>query len=163
MGIHFDLVDIQVYCKSTDRFEVFEITIRNNFCSLWKCTKVDFEPSEFDVNQIDCSSLRKVEVVVPPSPVELLIATLPTDSQALIDLADLEEIEYNNRTYYAFFDLENGNWLAFDKKGSVYSIVHDAKLAVTKMKVSLPEILAQIAEQRFDVDAHFEQRYKRSK
>lgn len=162
-GIHFDLVGMRMFCTTTQRFETFEITVRENMCAFWKCSKPDFKPADFDLQRIDCSALRKVDVEVPPSEVELFIATLPVEIQALIDVADLEEIEFNNRTFYAFYDLEDGNWLAFDKKGAVYSIVHDAKPATSKMKISLAEILQSIADKRFDGAAHLEERYRKSK
>lgn len=50
-----------------------------------------------------------------------------------------------NRTFYSFYDLEKGNCLAFDKKCSVYSLVHDAVSMAKGMKISLNDILDKIA------------------
>jgi hypothetical protein len=59
--------------------------------------------------------------------------------------------------------LEDGNYLAVDKNQNVYSLIHDAKPAATKIKYSLEEILVDIKAGRFDKDKHVDERYRKSK
>lgn len=73
---------------------------------------------------------------------------------------DIFDVEFGNRTYYVFYDLEDGNYLATDKKLNVYSLVHDARPATKKLKCSLAEILTDIETKAFHKDKHLEERYK---
>jgi hypothetical protein len=45
----------------------------------------------------------------------------------------------------------------------VYSLVHDAKPMAQGMKISLSEIINEIACNKFDKAKHLEERYKNSK
>jgi hypothetical protein len=56
--------------------------------------------------------------------------------------------------------LEDGNYLATDKKLNVYSLVHDARPMAKKLKHSLADILDDIATKTFDKEKHLEERYK---
>jgi hypothetical protein len=73
---------------------------------------------------------------------------------------DIFDIDFSNRTYYAFYDLEDGNYLATDKKLNVYSLVHDARPMAKKLKCSLADMLVDIEAKTFDKDKHLEERYK---
>ena len=61
--------------------------------------------------------------------------------------------------YYTFFDLEDGNYLAVDKKLNVYSLVHDARPMVKKMKVTFKSILDELASGSFQIEKHLDERY----
>lgn len=75
----------------------------------------------------------------------------------------LEEIELNNRIYFSFYDLEDGNYLAVDKNLKVYSLVHDAKPMVASMATTFYDILQDIEDGKFDVEKHFAERYSRQR
>jgi hypothetical protein len=42
----------------------------------------------------------------------------------------------------------------------VWSLVHDAKPMAKLLKVDLKELLSEIAESKFDGDAHLDERYR---
>ena len=72
---------------------------------------------------------------------------------------DFFEIEFNGRVYYAFNDLEDGNYLAVNEKLEVYSLVHDAKPMVKKQNTSFDEILSDLQTNKFDKQQHLKDRY----
>ncbi len=161
--INFNIIGIDIYCNRTNQNESFEIGIRDNLPLFWKCSLPGFDVTDFDLKHIECGDISKVIVTLPPSELELLLASLEPEVRAMIDIDDLNEIEYNNRTYYGIYDFGTGDCIAFNKKGDVYSCIHDARPAVTKMKISLGEMLKEIAEGRFNSEAHLDERYRKSK
>jgi hypothetical protein len=59
--------------------------------------------------------------------------------------------------------LGDGNYLAVDKNQNVYSLIHDAKPVVKKIKLTFGEILANISEGWFEKDKHIHERYRKIK
>ena len=72
---------------------------------------------------------------------------------------DFFEIEFNDRVYYAFNDLEDGNYLAVNEKLEVYSLVHDDKPMVKRQNTSFDEILSDLQTNKFDKQQHIKDRY----
>ena len=100
-------------------------------------------------------------VSFPPSDIEIFYEKLDLNLKNKLNPDDIFDIQFNHRTYYAFYDLEDGNYLATDKKLNVYSLVHDATPMAKKMKCSLADILADIETKKFDKEKHLENRLKK--
>lgn len=159
LGVHHRISGIRIFCTRTQQWEDLEIKTHENCPLNWRCSFLEFTVTDFDLNQINTTDLSVEILVLPPSVLELFLDTLGPNIRSLIKVEELEEIELNNRTFYGFLDLGEGNAIAFDKKGTVYSLVHDAKPMAKKMKISLPEILVAISEGRFDEESHLKDRY----
>ncbi|MEO7487191.1 MAG: hypothetical protein ABIU77_08820 [Ferruginibacter sp.] len=56
------------------------------------------------------------------STIEKLVSNL---SSAKLDLYDLGEFEIDGKCYYQIKDLEDGNYIAIDKKAQVFGLIHD--------------------------------------
>mgnify|MGYP000851840759 CR=1 FL=1 len=160
LGVHHRISGIRIFCTRTQRWEDLEIKTHENCPLNWRCSFPEFTVTDFDLNQINTTDLLVETLDLPPSALELFLETLGPDIRSLIKVEDLEEYELNNRTFYGFLDLGEGNSIAFDKKGTVYSLVHDAKPMVKKMKISLPEILKAISEGHFNQESHLDDRYR---
>jgi hypothetical protein len=72
-----------------------------------------------------------------------------------LNLDDIIDIELNGKIYYAFYDLEDGNYLAVDKNLVFYTLIHDEEQMVTKLKTSFKKIITDIARNQFDVSNYF--------
>jgi len=105
----------------------------------------------------------KTDFTFPPTAIDLFYDGLDTEIKQKLNPDDLSEIDFNNRIYYSFYDLEDGNYLAVDKNLKVYSLVHDAKPIAKGMKITFIDILSEIAENKFDKKQHLDERYRNRK
>jgi hypothetical protein len=137
-----------------------EFLINDNYLAGLKIDNSTYEIEEFDLNRIESKNLQRTPVDFPPSEIDLFYETLDDNVKSRLNPDDIFDIDFGNRTYYAFYDLEDGNYLATDKKLNVYSLVHDAKPMAKKLKYSLSDILGDIEKKTFDKDKHLEGRYK---
>ena len=162
-GQNFKIAGIQIFSKKNKQFENVEILVENNLVSGLKITNSAYQLNEFDIQNINTDHVVKTDFSFPPSAIDLFYDSLGTEIKQMLNIDNLSEIDFNNRIYYSFYDLEDGNYLAVDKKLKVYSLIHDAKPMATSMKITFNEILRDIAENKFDKETHFEERYRNTK
>ena len=128
----------------------------------FKISNSDYFIDEFDFTKVNAINVLKTDIYFPPSEVDLFYESLDDKIKSMLNPDDIFDIDYNNKTFYAFYDLEDGNYLAVDKNKNVYSLIHDAKPAATKIKYSFEEILTDLKAKSFDIEKHIEERYKKS-
>ena len=134
--------------------------IHDNYLAGLRIENSNYEIEEFDLRRIESKNLQRTPVNYPPSEIDLFYERLGDNLKSRLNPDDIFDIDFGNRTYYAFYDLEDGNYLATDKKLNVYSLVHDAQPMAKKLEYSLTDILVDIEKKTFDKDKHLEERYK---
>jgi len=159
-GEHFTISGIEIFYVPKSSYVPVKILARDNLLIGVKIPYAQFRLHEFDVTKITAAGAFKTPFEFPPTNLEMFIKSLDDDIRKKINTGDMEEIEFDNKTFFSFFDLEDGNCLAVDKHQNVYSMVHDARPMNKKMNISFKEIVDQIAEGKFDAEQHLNQRYK---
>lgn len=162
-GQNFKISGLQIFSNLTRQFEDIEILIQDNLVSGLKIKNSQYQLSEFDIGKIKNKDATKSVFTFPPSDIDIFYDTLDQEIKNKLNPDDIFDIDFNNRTFYSFCDLEDGNYLAVDKNLKVYSLVHDAKPMVTGMKISFIDILSEIADNKFEKEKHLEERYRNSK
>lgn len=162
-GQNFKISELQIFSNLTRQFENIEILIQDNLISGLKIKNSEYQLSEFDLGKINNKGVTKSVFIFPPSDIDIFYESLDQEIKSKLNLDDLLDIDFNNRTFYSFCDLEDGNYLAVDKNSKVYSLVHDAKPMVLGMKISFSDILSEIEDNKFDKEKHLEARYRNSK
>ncbi len=158
-GLNYKISGIEIFSKKTQKFESVDILIEHNLLSGFKITNAKYNYEEFDLDQIISKNVIRNHFEFPPDEGDLFYDSLGAEVKKLLRPDDLYEVSgLNNRTLYAFLDLEDGNCLAVDKKQNVYSLVHDIRPAVSKIKYSFLEILTAIADGKFDKEKHLAER-----
>lgn len=162
-GQNHRISGIKIFSNKTKEYEFIEILINDNLLSGFKISNSDYSLGEFDLKKINAENAIKSEFNFPPNDVDLFYDSLDSKIKSMLNPDDIFDINYNNKTFYAFYDLEDGNYLAVDKNENVYSLIHDAKPAATKIKYSFEKILVEIKAGRFDTGKHIDERYRKSK
>jgi hypothetical protein len=137
-----------------------DLLIHDNYLAGLRIERSNYQLQEFDIKNIQSERLEKAVIEFPASEIDLFYEKLDDSLKSKINLDDIFDIDFNNRTYYVFYDLEDGNYLATDKKLNVYSLVHDARPMAKKLKYTLADILTDIETRTFDKDKHLEERFK---
>lgn len=162
-GQNFKISGLQLYSNFTRQFEGIEILIHDNLVIGLKIEKSQYQLSEFDLGKFNNKGLTTSAFTFPPSDIDIFYDSLNQEIKNKLNPDDLFDIDFNNRTFYSFFDLEDGNYLAVDKNLKVYSLVHDARPMVKGIKISFSDILSEIANNKFDKGKHLEERHRKSK
>jgi hypothetical protein len=64
------------------------------------------------------------------------------------------EIELSGKTYYTIKDLEDGNYIAIDKKGKVYGMFHDP-FVIEPISSDLATFIEQLNNGSFSIDEYY--------
>ena len=108
-------------------------------------------------------NVHKLDFQFLPEKIDLFYDSLPLNIKQIVMHDDIFEIEINGRVYYAFYDLEDGNYLAVNEKLEVYSLVHDATPMVMKQKISFDKILVDLQTNKFNKGQHLKERLSRQR
>lgn len=162
-GLNLKITGLEIYAKRTGNFENLELLVKDGMICGLSISHSAYQLSEFDLEQITSKNMMQSSFEFPPDPIDLFYNSLDQEIKDKLAIEDLEEIDYNNRTFYSFCDLENGNYLAVDKNHKVYSLVHDARPMAKGLKISFIDILNEMANDQFDKEMHLNERYENSK
>jgi hypothetical protein len=84
----------------------------------------------FDLSQIQASKIE-LEHLKMENPdqktAERILRSLSREQIALLELDFTFEIEFDEKLFYTILDMEDGNYVAVDKKGKVYRLNHDSE------------------------------------
>jgi len=158
-GINYKIQGIEIYSKQNMKFESVEILVRDNLVEAIKINNNSLLLKNFDISKINIENISMTSFEFPPNDVEIFYDSLSNEIKGKLNIEDIFDIEFNGKTYFAFYDLQDGNYLAVDKKGKVYSLVHDATPMAKGLKYTFGEILNEISENKFDAEKHMDGRY----
>lgn len=159
-GQNYRISGQRIFSKKLNDYTNVEFLIHDNHLAGLKIENSNYEIEEFDLQRIESKNLQRTSVDFPPSEIDLFYEQLGHNLKSRLNPDDIFDIDFGNRTYYAFYDMEDGNYLATDKKLNVYSLVHDAQPIAKKLKYTLADILIEIEKKTFDKEKHLEERYK---
>lgn len=64
---------------------------------------------------------------------EKILKSLTKEQIELLELDYTFEIEFDEKLFYTILDMEDGNYIAVDKKGKVYRLNHDHEKMVKQI------------------------------
>ena len=98
-------------------------------------TRIEVENPEYFHKEFDLTKVQKSKIELehlkkenPDRKVaERALGSLSEKQLELLDLDYTFEIEFDEQLYYTILDMEDGNYIAVDKKGKIYRLNHDHK------------------------------------
>lgn len=82
----------------------------------------------FDLNRIQLGEIELEHLTMENPDQKIAEKILKSLTKEQIELLELEytfEIEFDEKLFYTILDMEDGNYIAIDKKGKVYRLNHD--------------------------------------
>ncbi|MBC8755699.1 hypothetical protein H2O64_13570 [Kordia sp. YSTF-M3] len=124
----FNLTGISVFHKKEQRYQPVKLYYQSD-----GLTKIEVENPEYFHKIYDLTQIRKGEIELEHLPmenpdqeiVERILKSLTQEQRNLLELEYSFEIELNDILFYTILDMEDGNYIAVDKKGNVYRLIHD--------------------------------------
>ena len=124
----FNLTGISILNKKKNLYQPIQLYYQSD-----GLTKIEIESPElfhktFDLNQIQKGELN-LEHLKMENPdqktAERILKSLTNEQIELLELEYTFEIELDEKLFYTILDMEDGNYVAVDKKGKVYRLNHD--------------------------------------
>ncbi len=124
----FNLTGISVLNKKENRYQQIKLYYQSD-----GLTKIEIEDPEyfhkiFDLKQIQKSKieLKYLKIENPDQKAtEKILKSLSKDQIDLLELDYTFEIEFDKKLFYTILDMEDGNYIAVDKKGKIYRLNHN--------------------------------------
>ena len=138
---NFKIAGLQIFSERNNKFENIELLIRDNLIAGLKISNSLYQLDEFGSPNVKANNVIKTNFVFPPSSADIFYDKLDTKIKQMLGPDDLSEIDLNNRIYYTFLDLDDGNCLAVDKKWGSSIITF---LTSVKITIFFPKIIREI-------------------
>jgi hypothetical protein len=125
---YFNLTGISVWNRKTENHEPVELNYQNDTLTKIEIENPEYFHKTFDLNQIQKSEI-KLEHLKMENPdqkiAEKALKNLTKEQLELLELDYTFEIELDEKLFYTILDMEDGNYIAVDKKGKIYRLNHD--------------------------------------
>ncbi|WP_454047541.1 hypothetical protein [Chryseobacterium sp. Marseille-Q8038] len=129
---YFQLQNILIFNKKSGKKEKIVLSFLEGLFIGFFLEDIKFE--NYILNEYDTSNLREKHFKNDNDKVELLeiIGKLDKQKEAKFDIEDTFKIELPEGDFYTIKNLKDGNYLAVDKKGIVYELIHDPYSVIKK-------------------------------
>lgn len=137
---YFYLNGISVFNRKSEAYQPIKLIYNFDRLTIIEIDNPEYFHKTFDLNQI-----RKIEVSLehlkmenPDQKIaEKALKSLSEEQMSLLELENTFEIELNEKLFYTILDMEDGNYIAVDKKGKIYRLNHDHE-EIVKLIASKP-------------------------
>jgi hypothetical protein len=115
---------------------------------------------EFDLNSIKVNDPQTEIFEIENNDEKILrkiLNGLGDNQLQLLEIENTFEIELDNKFYYTIFDMEDGNYIAVDKKGKVYRLIHDHEQPVKKIAEKVEAFLNAYSGDKKGLEKYMDQ------
>jgi len=125
---YFNLTGISVLNRETGNYQSIKLNYHHD-----TLTKIEIENPEYFHKKFDLNQIKKVKIELehlkmenPDQKIaEKALRSLTEEQLELLELDFTFEIEFDEKLFYTILDMEDGNYIAVDKKGKIYRLNHD--------------------------------------
>ncbi|MCH3882922.1 MULTISPECIES: hypothetical protein [Tenacibaculum] len=124
----FNLTGISVWNRKTENFELLKLNYQHDTLTKIEIANPEYFHKTFDLNRIQKSEIKldHLKMENPDQKIaEKALKTLTKEQLKLLELDYTFEIELDEKLFYTILDMEDGNYVAVDKKGKIYRLNHD--------------------------------------
>ncbi len=141
--IHYEISGVSIFHNKTDRFILVKLRV---YSSTLKFIYLPFEKdiNEFDLTSIKVLDLQTKELTInnpDEKKVRKILSALTEEQRRQLDIPNTFEIKLDGKQYYTIFDMQDGNYISIDRKGSVYRLIHDHSQPTKKIATSVEDFL----------------------
>jgi len=126
----FNLTGISVLNKKRNNYQPIKLYYQSDGLTKIEIENPEYFHKTFDLNQIQKGviELEHLEMENPDKKTaKKILKSLTNDQIDLLELDYTFEIEFDEKLYYTILDMEDGNYVAVDKKGKIFRLNHDHK------------------------------------
>ena len=158
IGKNFKIEGIEIIDKQSGQYIPIKVQVYGNLIQHIYLQINKGISKEYDLESIRINKLT-TEILKTENPDEeilrKILKSLPKDKLEQIEIADTFEIELDNKFYYTVFDMEDGNYIAVNKQGKVYRLIHDHEIPAKKIFDSLDMLLESFSYDKKELEKYF--------
>jgi hypothetical protein len=125
---YFYLNGISVFNRKSETFEPIKLQYNFDRLAIIEIDNPEYFHKLFDLNRIQKGEIE-LEHLKMENPeqktAEKALNSLTKEQLELLELDYTFEIELDEKQFYTILDMEDGNYIAVDKKGKIYRLNHD--------------------------------------
>ncbi|WP_159019456.1 hypothetical protein [Algibacter sp. L3A6] len=124
----FNLTGISVLNKKENLYQPIKLYYQSDGLTKIEIENPEYFHKTYYLNQIQKSEieLEHLKMENPDQKIaEKILRSLTKEQIELLELDYTFEIEFDEKLFYTILDMEDGNYVAIDKKGKVYRLNHD--------------------------------------
>jgi hypothetical protein len=124
----FNLTGISIFNKKKNQYQPIKLYYQSDSLTRIEIDNPEYFHKTFDLDKIQKGEI-KFEYLKIENPdqktAETILKSLTKEQLELLELDYTFEIEFDEKLFYTILDMEDGNYVAVDKKGKVYRLNHD--------------------------------------
>lgn len=156
---YFELSGIYLVEKKKQELKEIKLIYQSNRLREIKVEKPKTFYKDFAFNSLIKRNLEVKKIKVENPDVKIvakILDGLSEKQKELLELEDTFEIEVDEKLYYTIIDMEDGNYIAIDKKGKVYRLIHDDEEIAKQIAINSNELLKNYKGVKSDLDIYFQ-------
>jgi hypothetical protein len=126
----FNLTGISIFNTKENHYQPIKLYYQSDGLTQIEVENPEYFHRTFDLNQIKKNEI-KLEHLKMKNPdkkiAEKVLKSLTKEQFRLLELDYTFEIEFDEKLFYTILDMEDGNYIAIDKKGKIYRLNHNHK------------------------------------
>jgi len=126
----FNLTGISVWNRKTENYQPIKLNYHHDTLTKIEIENPEYFHKTFDLNKIQQRNiqLEHLKIENPDQKIaKKALKSLSKEQLGLLELDNTFEIEFDEKLFYTILDMEDGNYIATDKKGKIYRLNHDHK------------------------------------
>jgi hypothetical protein len=130
---YFNLTGVSAWNRKTEKQEPLILNYQNDTLTQIDIDNPEYFHKTFDLNQIQKDEIKLEHLKIENLDRKIAEKALKTLSKEQLELLELEftfEIELDEKLFYTILDMEDGNYIAVDKKSKIYRLNHDHEKTV---------------------------------
>lgn len=155
----FELSGIYLLERKTQKQKEIKLFYQSNVLHQILVEKPETFYKDYDLNSITKKGLKIREIITENPDLKIvckILSSLNKQKLELLDIEDTFEIEIDKKFYYTIIDMENGNYIAIDKKGKIFRLNHEANEAAKEIYKNADDFLNVYSGVKLELEIYFE-------
>jgi len=157
---HFFLTGIEVLNKLTGTYIPIRLKISNHLIQNISLPLDKTLRTEYDLSQLRITNLHKEDFTLKNTDeikLNKILSDICKEQKNLLEIEDTIEIELDEKYYYTIIDVEDGNYIAVNKKGNVFRLMHDHEEQAKKIFQNVQKFMEAYSGDKYGLQKYFEQ------
>ena len=125
---YFNLTGISIWNRKSENYEPIKLNFHHDTLTKIEIENPEYFHKTFDLNRIQKDEFELEHLKMENPDQKIVVKALKSLTKEQLELLELDytfEIELDEKLFYTILDMEDGNYIAVDKKGKIYRLNHD--------------------------------------
>jgi hypothetical protein len=157
---HFFLIGVELLNKQTGTYIPIRLTISNNLIQNISLPFNTTLRNEYELSQLSINNLHKEDFILKNTDeikLKKILSNVSEEQKMLLEIEDTIEIELDEKYYYTIMDMENGNYIAVNKMGNVFRLIHDHEEPAKKIFQNVQKLMEAYSGDKYELQKYLEQ------